>query len=282
MAQPTSSSPPSPSHPENASFSPVDPELLLLPRRPPILQLLLLLAVMAFTGFIAFTYRLELAYFFAPRLPVEMGAIEQLAAPLAQNPDLLLAHGSNVYAHLSGIPQRRAITTSYQYHQLVGATVFTQEPRQDGGPMWRDIRLRTPAIQSRRERTYLDATGRLLRFEDLQSRHRGFIDFYQNGYNIHFCSHPLSSTQLHYLRHLKEELRDQLQSQLGQPPTDTQLEDAVAQQFPCQHGFLFQVGKKPEDNLPYVFLFAFLALIELAGVVLVARWIQLTWKPSRS
>ena len=103
------------------------------------------------------------------------------------------------------------------------------------------------------------------------------IDFYQNGYNIRFCSREMSGIQLQFVRHLREELRPELEQQLGRLPTEEELDQAADEQFPCQHGFLFQVGRAPGDHLWTLFLFGFILLVELAGLAFIIRWLKRMW-----
>ena len=95
----------------------VDPQLASLTRRPSVLQLILVLVVMAFGCFVAYTLRGDAAYYFSSSEPHELGAAEDLSVTLESEPDYLSRLGSNVYVRVTGIPQRRAVSGESQFAQ---------------------------------------------------------------------------------------------------------------------------------------------------------------------
>jgi hypothetical protein len=257
------------SQPDGIPLSPdfVDPELARLNARPSVLQLLLVLVVMGFAGFLAATLYADVAYFFSDDAPLDLGAVEEMAAELAANPSLLESLQSNQYVRVSGIPQRRSVAGDRQWAQLVGAPIFVESVREDPGadPILRDVRFRIAPNEEPLRRYYLATEGRLMRFEDLGRRYDGLIEFYRDGYNLWFCGQPLTRRQEDYRQLTVNELR----VELGREPTT----EEVDQSFHCENAFLVQADRKPADHAWHLAVVAFIALIQLAGLWYVVRWV---------
>jgi hypothetical protein len=256
----------------------VDPELLEIARAPSGLQLVLAMVIMAFAGYLAWTFWYDAAYYFADETLVEVGSAEALAPTLADNPAALYAYGSNVYAHVSGAPRRESASGSSQFSQLVGAPIYVEQPlsEEESNPLLRDVRPRIGPFDSRTREVhyYVDGNGRFLAFPDLSRRQRGLLVYYRDTYDMWFCGEELTERQRQFRLLSRNELRGVLVEELGRPPTDQEVDDRVSEDFECEHAYLFQLGLAPKDHRWYAIGVGALFLMDLLGLLYMVRWVR--------
>ncbi len=255
----------------------IDEELLKLARRPSWLELCLYAVVIVFCLYISRTLLPDAMYYLeADREPVELGAVENISPLLQENPQYLVELGSNVFVSLEGIPSRRSETKDHQYAQLIGAPIFVQQDHElaDVDPLLREA---TPAYgphDERHTRYYIDGPGRLRHFDDLTGRHRGIVGFYTTGYGIWFCGEELTHDQQQFQRTLAEEARGTLYEELGRDATQAEIDAAVAADFSCEEGFLFEAGQAPDDYLSETIIFFGLFGVVALCLGFVGWWVK--------
>ena len=255
----------------------IDEELLKLARRPSWLELCLYAVVIIFCLYVSKTlYPDALYYLEADREPIDLGSVENISPLLQENPNYLLELGSNIYVRLEGIPSRRSETKDHQYAQLIGAPIFVQQDHElaDVDPLLREA---TPAYgphDERHTRYYIDGPGRLRHFDDLTGRHQGIVGFYTAGYGIWFCGEELTHDQQQFQRTLAEEARGTLYEELGRDATQAEIDAAVAADFSCEEGFLFEADQAPDDYKGVTVVFFSLFGVVLVSLGFVAWWVR--------
>ncbi len=254
----------------------VDPDLVNLPRRPAALELVLVGVIMVMLALYAYLFRVDFLYYFAEETPAEIGAVTDLTDAIDENPDYLMQYGSNVYVSLSGIPTRASETDNLSFVQLVGAPIFVERPNADAevDPRLRNVRPRVGPFHEHNTRYVVEGSGRLLHYSDVRSS--SVFDYYSEGYGIWFCGQELSPELQQFRRMMREELTSDLRESLERAPTEEEIEERFEDAFGCQQGFLFQLDKKPADQLPYVVAYCLFGLMELFGLFYFVRWFRLS------
>lgn len=252
----------------------VDPELENLDTGNPWAHGVILLMIAAFAVLLAFQYTLELRYFFGPREAIDLneGADEPLFIGDAWRDDEgLLEIPSNRYARVNGIPERRSVSGEREFTSLVGSQLYVERTIEDDRPR---ILQNTPMPVDRdleSARLLFEGEGRVISFRDLPRRYERFIEFYSNGYRLHFCGFEPSEELRSYQFRVRRQAEGDLRDELGREPTEQEVRERAGPAAYCQEGYLLIAGEVPGDFWFYPALYVGFALIVGGAVFFVYR-----------
>ncbi len=239
-------------------------------------QGLILLLVAAFAMLLSAQYTLELRYFFTDRDPIVLneGADESLfIAPQWRDEAGNLEVQSNRFVHVSGIPERRSVSGDREFYSLVGSQLYVERRVEDDRPR---ILQGTPRPVERgmeSARVLFEGEGRVVSFRDLPRRYTRFIDFYSDGYRLHFCGFEPSEELRSYQFRVRRQATTALTETLGREPTEDEIREETGPLGYCQEGYLLLADERPGDFWFYpLFYLAFASIIGGAAYFLVQRF----------
>lgn len=273
----------------------VDEDLVSLadaPTRDSILRPILMILVLALGGYIISDWQEELAFFFSPTEPIEIGTVQDYPAMADQDASWSPNIPHNRVVKVTGIPSKRSIANRYKYFKLVGGEVYIEEPRDDYGDsaIKRELGEKPKADI---DRTYfIGEVGRAVSFASMPGRYAGLRRYYEVNYGTKFCVDMDDAERERLKRKQRETIRTALRqsyevaseeerrkNELTPEPTEEQITEFASTHPVCVDAWLIQIGTTPGDYWWYVALTALFALFMLVDAVFLVRWVINFVKP---
>jgi hypothetical protein len=266
----------------------LDPELMELAQgssRDSVLRPILMLMVLVLGGFIINDWREELAYYFSPSEPVELGHITDFPERVSEDPTWRPDIPHNRYVSLTGIPIRRTLSNNYKYFKLIGGELYIEAPRDDA-ELSELERIERGDPQGDTDRSYFEGEGRALSFGAMPKRYATLRQYYSTNYNVTFCVDLDASSK----RQLEAQRRDIATKMwattyeeasaeereargMKSAPSQAELDELLEENPVCVDAWLLQSDKKPADHLWYVLLSAVFGLFMLVDLYFLGRWV---------
>jgi len=143
----------------------------------------IMLVVVLFAGYLMYEFKDDIIYFFHSRTPVDLGAAEEIPA------DKLLK--SHMYVQLKGVPdfyhQVRATMrrSPRRYFRLVGTSRFFVQQKDlsaKSGKSWEREFIKRK--KRRKNLSYFNGRGRLMRWRDVSSAYDKLIAFFETKFRV--------------------------------------------------------------------------------------------------
>ena len=251
----------------------IDPELEALPAQINWFRPILMIIVIIFAGWVATKFQSELTYFFSSSEPVAIDDVTEQADAIN---DIDLPN--NRYVSIRGFPTRSSLSCDppISYFKLVGGQFYIE----------RDIEVEmTPMAcrTKRRERNpkvkaleHFQGSGRLISFDKLNKRYRGFMAFYENNYNDRFCAIMTDAKKKARLDFMTEINREKFKAERERYPSEAELKALMDSEPLCHKAYLIQADDDPMSFWPYFAVTLFLGALMLWNLFLLLRWTQRT------
>jgi hypothetical protein len=244
----------------------IDPELARLAGGPSWVTPGLLVLVLVFTGYLAWSSFADLKYALSPSEPLELGRVEEWGT-LTEMPQLL----SHRYASLEGITHRRSVSGDRVFFKLIGDHVYVERYEIDDRPRLLRGTPRTPSVDTEVRQTHTEP-GRLVAFEDLDARYEPFVQYYSNGYGVEFCGFTPNDNVRIQLNSERQRAELQLAEELGHRPSAAEFAEANGDEFECQHGWLLMSGQSPRSMRWLIGLY-----VVFTGIIAGCLWFLYRW-----
>jgi hypothetical protein len=244
----------------------VDPELERLGSGPSWFTPALLLLVMAFTAYLGWGSRAEFVYALRQGPALDLGMVEEWRT-LPQPPTLT----TQSFVRLEGITHRRSVSGDRVFFKLIGEHVYVEKTEVDDRPRVLRGMPQTPDVDTEVRPAFTEP-GRLIAFSDLPARYEPFIEYYANGYGVHFCGFEPSDAVRIQLSSQRQRAELELADELGRRPSEQEVLDRFGERFACQDAWLVIAGQTPVSLRWMIGVYAvFLGII--AGCLwFVVRW----------
>jgi len=272
-----------------------DPELMELADRQgsdSVLRPILMLMVLVLGAFILSDWQEELAYYFSPSEPIELGNVTDFPSQAADDPSWSPQIPHNRYVELSGIPAKRSISKRYKYFKLIGGEIYIEDLRDDADDSELE-RIKRGAPKAEIDRSYYSGKGRAMSFAAMPKRYTTLREYYTRHYGVMFCVDLDEKLRPQIEMKRRDTIRQMWRKQweeaseaeraaekLTEQPTDAEIEEIMENNPVCVDAWLIQGGQEPSDHLWYVILAGLFGLFMLVDLFFLVRWVARFIRPN--
>ncbi len=273
----------------------IDEDLVSLadaPSRDSILRPILMILVLVLGGYIISDWQEELAFFFSPSEPINIGTVQDYPSQAEQDASWSPDIPHNRVIQVSGIPSKRSIANRYKYFKLVGGEVYIEERRDDYGDSAIKRELADKPTVSVDRTYFIGEVGRAVSFASMPGRYAGLRRYYEVNYGTKFCVDMEPSERERLKLKQRETIRtalrqsyeltseeERVKNALTPEPTEEQITAFASSRPVCVDSWLIQIGVMPSDYWWYVALTTLFAIFMLIDAVFLVRWVIAFVKP---